>query len=715
MLRCRELSRLSKAPRAKSVNFRRQTPGSVDDLLNPTYVSYRPNYLDPTHPATSTPKRNFPDFRTDAFGLKAYPFALLSPPEQIWTTPSNPPIDTWKERVERFLSANGELGPEDGRLSVEPMKLHNSKKNRVSMSLINVASKKRTSSKRHIRLKITSKLKIAMNLIVERGADTVETDGKRKLVMNEEEAEKVSDTWISPGWTYICFPTLELYRMPYHDLIPLLRKALRQIWNQSQKMESGWKARMIEAPLKNAADKEASLKSALRKTKAGSQSKYQRLPASTRQLSTGSFMSVRGKATLVEATSDGSTSSSRHRKVATSDKAAENTHTIIGDDMKSYRLSELDASEWHLLSGRPRRGSDQAAKPIVLSGVEFRRSRDQHQRSELIKETDRLRSPPVRKSPELQRMLKVERDNASTWFGRSQMSHYQQWRKNRLKRQIWRSKDSEKDLPVDQFLDFGVQSPPAYDPFADAEPRPEPSQSQDYRTTSGHSSFGLFPTSKANRGTASGLSTATEASAFAPFYSHLGLQENPDEVQSDNVTLKSKLSSREASEDPSPTFDPFPEDGIVQPQPRAKSAAASFPDFDPFPTTTQASDQPFEPHPRTTFPRRPSEAPSSPPAAFDSASQLQSEPAAKLIDTTLPDFDPFPTTADPSSESSSTMEASPPMLPWTPRRRLSGGPSLAAHRSRVDSAAKLTGIRRELYRSKPIVLSWRTGRPPAAS
>lgn len=45
------------------------------------------------------------------------------------------------------------------------------------------------------------------------------------------------------GWTYIFFPTIEIYRMPYHEMIPLLRDLLRRIYELSQDLERKWASR----------------------------------------------------------------------------------------------------------------------------------------------------------------------------------------------------------------------------------------------------------------------------------------------------------------------------------------------------------------------------------------------------------------------------------------------------------------------------------------
>lgn len=84
-------------------------------------------------------------------------------------------------------------------MEVAPILLNNAKENAIPMSFINASSKKRTSNRKVIRGKISSRLKVAINLIVSRGADVTTVNGKPKLVMDEVEAEKMSDKWVSPG------------------------------------------------------------------------------------------------------------------------------------------------------------------------------------------------------------------------------------------------------------------------------------------------------------------------------------------------------------------------------------------------------------------------------------------------------------------------------------------------------------------------------------
>jgi len=42
------------------------------------------------------------------------------------------------------------------------------------------------------------------------------------------------------GWSYVFFPTTEVYRMPYPDLVNCIRDALRFVYTKASAMEQGW-------------------------------------------------------------------------------------------------------------------------------------------------------------------------------------------------------------------------------------------------------------------------------------------------------------------------------------------------------------------------------------------------------------------------------------------------------------------------------------------
>ncbi|KAG6819903.1 hypothetical protein H0H93_007540 [Arthromyces matolae] len=205
--------------------------------LDPTELDEDADFL---FRAAQIRRQQWPNVQNDVLGVRAIPFAILRKPEQIWPVPFNTTIDPWKERVARMISKNGNLDSGEEPLEVAPIILDNIKENAIPMSFINATSKKRTSSKKHIRVKIATRLKCAINLIVTRGCSVQEVDGKLQLVMNDKEAEEMSGKWASLGWTYVFFPTLHIYRMPYNEMIPLLRNSLRKLYDLSQAMEKEW-------------------------------------------------------------------------------------------------------------------------------------------------------------------------------------------------------------------------------------------------------------------------------------------------------------------------------------------------------------------------------------------------------------------------------------------------------------------------------------------
>lgn len=112
-----------------------------------------------------------------------------------------------------------------------------------------------------IRSKIATKIKTALSLIVTRGADVQrDAKGREMLVFNQGDA---GPDWILAGassasaattsyehpadWTYVFRPKLQLYRMPYEELIPILRDGLNSVRLRAQWLESQWCSRQPAA------------------------------------------------------------------------------------------------------------------------------------------------------------------------------------------------------------------------------------------------------------------------------------------------------------------------------------------------------------------------------------------------------------------------------------------------------------------------------------
>ncbi|KAI8989061.1 hypothetical protein BD414DRAFT_324173 [Trametes punicea] len=226
---CAELSHLPKlAQGIKSINFRRTTPGTISFILFSKHPPPVSRVLDPTHPALSYSPydwmRAFPWRACHGFSMRAIPKGLLTEP-----SPRHP---------EPPYSLN------DG-----PRKGHS-----LNLSLLDCAPK--SAGGRVVRQQILRKFKTAISLIVVRGADAEGPEDDRRLVFRDEEAGK-GEQWILPDWTYIVRPELEVYKMLYAQLIPLLRRTLRAIAITGIRLEQEWaqtKAALVEsggtAPLK---------------------------------------------------------------------------------------------------------------------------------------------------------------------------------------------------------------------------------------------------------------------------------------------------------------------------------------------------------------------------------------------------------------------------------------------------------------------------------
>ncbi|TFK32088.1 hypothetical protein BDQ12DRAFT_693016 [Crucibulum laeve] len=277
MPKCRlNLSRLPPAPRFKAITFKNQTPGSPQKLLAPKGIP-RTDIIDATHPALKLPRSSFPFYHDAALDIRAFPLALLGIPENPWDKPGQgKPADiAWTKRIEiaqllpggldsiekqtktRQFQTNPEedlknpLGP--GTLAPLVLTPPAQKKMHVPMSYLNATSKKRTSKVRVVRAGITRRIKAALLMIVTRGAtdfdpssvrekETQDKKGKKKPILygDEDEAKQEGAHWILPGWTYIFFPTLAIYRMPYPELVMVLRRGLKKLWGRGVELEQEW-------------------------------------------------------------------------------------------------------------------------------------------------------------------------------------------------------------------------------------------------------------------------------------------------------------------------------------------------------------------------------------------------------------------------------------------------------------------------------------------
>ncbi|KAK0484461.1 hypothetical protein IW261DRAFT_1331157, partial [Armillaria novae-zelandiae] len=203
MFKCRQLSKLSKLNGQPSVLFRKCKPGALTGTFPiPNCFAVR---LDPKHPALRVNLKVLPIVSQPFLAIKAIPFGILTKPENVVTFER--PVELWESRVARL---------KDSILEKTDKTVH---------------------KKKYLRVSIARKIKTAIALIMSRGLD-VGSDGK--LVLNDR-ADR--DKLIVDGWSYVISPQLEIYRMPFEDLVKGLRKSLLQISNGIRQLEQQWAAK----------------------------------------------------------------------------------------------------------------------------------------------------------------------------------------------------------------------------------------------------------------------------------------------------------------------------------------------------------------------------------------------------------------------------------------------------------------------------------------
>ncbi|KAF9078617.1 hypothetical protein BDP27DRAFT_19926 [Rhodocollybia butyracea] len=233
MQKCKELSRLKKAPRLSSILFRNQTP-ATSCAFQP---SQKNSVLDPSHPAANARWRP-PQWYTDALRVTATPFGLLEPNPIPLQKPFDIPIELWSTRITRSIAHSSKRR---NSVTLMPAALPKFQRpGRLSMSLVTVVGKKATSKKKVIRLRIINKLKTAFGLVVLRAAEV--KDGK--LVLDTGIPRQ---HLIHQGWMYSVYPKLEVYRMPFTELVPTVLQLLEAIHMKIVTLENEWAQKSFQA------------------------------------------------------------------------------------------------------------------------------------------------------------------------------------------------------------------------------------------------------------------------------------------------------------------------------------------------------------------------------------------------------------------------------------------------------------------------------------
>ncbi|KAK0205574.1 hypothetical protein DFS33DRAFT_779591 [Desarmillaria ectypa] len=222
MFKCRQLSKLPKLNGNQSVVFRGCKPGALTGAFP---ISDRfATRLDPKHPALRVNLKTLPIVSQPFLVIKAIPFGVLTKPENALTFER--PVELWESRV--------------ARLKYPPPPTEYTDTSSISLPVHLMMPKKTVHKKKYLRVTIARKIKTAIALIFSRGLD-VEGDGQ--LVLNDRQTRVDCDKLIVDGWSYVISPQLEIYRMPFEDLVKGLRKSLLQISSGIRQLEQQWAAK----------------------------------------------------------------------------------------------------------------------------------------------------------------------------------------------------------------------------------------------------------------------------------------------------------------------------------------------------------------------------------------------------------------------------------------------------------------------------------------
>ena len=208
--------------------------------------------LDPSHPATKIKPQHLPSWQADGIRVKLVPMALLQKPlsQCSGVDPFIRNFVPWDERVQHAKDAgmkvvssdlvgaqnqrieDCDLFPESelgnkrlpGHRSVPHGEIKDLKlkklARRIPMSYLTATSKERMGHKTHMRRRIATRVKTALNLIVTRGAyvdqsenvqkkgasqlkeDEITHDTSLHLSFDNEEAKHMGKNWIMQGTLY---------------------------------------------------------------------------------------------------------------------------------------------------------------------------------------------------------------------------------------------------------------------------------------------------------------------------------------------------------------------------------------------------------------------------------------------------------------------------------------------------------------------------------
>ncbi|KAI6015147.1 hypothetical protein F5J12DRAFT_519477 [Pisolithus orientalis] len=196
-----------------------QRRGTTPTTLLPGF-NPNPKYaLDPTHPSANLPIRAFPYYLCPAFSMQAVHKAALI--KDDWQPP---PVS----------------------------EKHRKREDQLDLSLVFKISKKNTHKRTTLRRRLSRKLSAVISLVLTKGADVDSPKApfrdSKVSSPNRLSSLTFNATTASPpvlaDWTYVITPKLEVYRLPYTNLVTYIRKALGQLYFQARNLEETWKDKL---------------------------------------------------------------------------------------------------------------------------------------------------------------------------------------------------------------------------------------------------------------------------------------------------------------------------------------------------------------------------------------------------------------------------------------------------------------------------------------
>jgi len=203
---CVELSNLPPLPgQLRSLKFSNVLPGTSENIVmtHSNFPTGPGSTINPQHPSIRMRPRDFPAFRSSLFTLKAYPYAVLHP-HYNQTYPFSP------RESQTYHSIT-----------------------RLPFGLLFLSSKKDMHNSSVIRSTVKRRVQEAIRLVVTRGASV---DASGRIIFGDARP----NDYILKGWVYLLYPSIELLRTPWSNLLSQVRSALAYLKEKNEDRALEW-------------------------------------------------------------------------------------------------------------------------------------------------------------------------------------------------------------------------------------------------------------------------------------------------------------------------------------------------------------------------------------------------------------------------------------------------------------------------------------------